>query len=100
MDMCMQLCSPTTHQIWVHLANLFTVTKPNRVVHLECELHSLVQGELSADAYYHCLQQLANSLTEYDMSISDRALVQCHQNSTYTSSHVPDIHRSLKTHSQ
>jgi hypothetical protein len=61
MDMCLQLKSPTARQIWVHLDSLFTGNKSSRVVHLECELHNLVQGDLTANAYCHCLQQLAKS---------------------------------------
>jgi hypothetical protein len=75
MDMCLQLHKPTAREIWVHLENLFTGNKPSRAVHMECELHNFVQGDLSANAYCHCLQQLANSLTDCDAPIQDRALV-------------------------
>jgi hypothetical protein len=45
MDMCFHLRSPTAHQIWLHIGNLFTGNKSSYVVHFECELHNLVQGE-------------------------------------------------------
>jgi hypothetical protein len=53
MDMCMRLQNPTACNIWVHLANLFTCTKSSRVVHLECEVHNIVQGEMSANDFCH-----------------------------------------------
>jgi hypothetical protein len=55
MDMCLHLCSPTACQIWVHIGNLFTSNKASRVAQLECELHNLVHGDLSANAYCHQL---------------------------------------------
>jgi hypothetical protein len=55
MDMCFHFRSPTSRQIWVHLDNFFTDNKVNHVVHLECELHNLVQGDLSTNAYCHQL---------------------------------------------
>jgi hypothetical protein len=75
MDMCLQLRSPTARQIWVHFSNLFTCNKPSHAVLLECELHNLFQGELSANAYYNNLKQLANSLVDCDAPVGDRALV-------------------------
>jgi uncharacterized membrane protein YgcG len=59
----------------VHLGSLFTGNKPSRVVHLECELHNLVQGDMLAHDYNHQLQQLANSLVDCDAPIFDHALV-------------------------
>jgi hypothetical protein len=59
----------------VHLGSLFTGNKPSRVVHLECELHNLVQGDMLAHDYSHQLQQLANSLVDCDAPIFDHALV-------------------------
>jgi hypothetical protein len=105
-DMCLQLCSPTAHMIWVHLSNLFNGNKLSRVVHLECELHSLVQGEMSANDFCHRLQQLANFLDDCDAPISDWALV--HQliqgvnpkDSASTSSQVSHVHRGPRTHSE
>jgi hypothetical protein len=95
MDMCLQLPSPTARMIWVHLGNLFNGNKPSHAVHLECELHNLTQGEMSANDYCHRLQQLANSLADCDAPISDRALVhqliQCVEDSASTSSEVPYI---------
>jgi hypothetical protein len=75
MDLCLRLCSPTARQIWVHLGNLFTGNKASHAVHLECDLHNLVQDDLSANSYCHRLQQLANSLAYCDAPVSDRALV-------------------------
>jgi hypothetical protein len=60
MDMCMRQEHPTSHKIWVHLVNLFTCNKSSHVVHLECELHNLIQGEMSANDFYRRLQQLIN----------------------------------------
>jgi hypothetical protein len=60
--MCLQLRSPTAHQIWVHLGSLLMGNKPSQAVHLECELHNLAQGEMSSHDYCHRLQQLAFSL--------------------------------------
>jgi hypothetical protein len=74
-DMCLKLRSPTAPKILVHLENLFTANKSSCVVHLECKLHNLVQGDLLAHDYYLQLQQLANSLADCDASVSDRALV-------------------------
>jgi hypothetical protein len=75
MDMCMQLRDPTARDIWLHLDNLFTGNKSSRAVHLETELHNLIQGEMSGLAYCHRLQQLANALADCDQPISDRILV-------------------------
>jgi hypothetical protein len=48
-------------------------------MHLECELHNLTQGEMSANDFYHRLQQLANSLVDCDaLIISYHALVHQH----------------------
>jgi hypothetical protein len=68
-DMCLHLRSPTTHQIWVHIDNLFTGNKASRTVHHECELHNLVQGEMMANDYCHRLRQSANSLADCDAPI-------------------------------
>jgi hypothetical protein len=75
MDMCLQLKSPTAQPIWVHLCSLFTGNKATRVAHLECELHNLVQGDMTANAYCHHLQQLTNSLADCDAPVLDHALV-------------------------
>jgi hypothetical protein len=42
---------------------------------MECELHNLVQGDMPAHDYCFCLQQLANSLGDCDVPVSDQALV-------------------------
>jgi hypothetical protein len=73
--MCLRLDRPTARKIWVYLGDLFTGNKSSRVVHLECELHNLVQGEMSANDYCHRLQQLANSLADCDVPVGERALV-------------------------
>jgi hypothetical protein len=75
MDMCLQLKSPTARQILVHLCSLFSENKSSHAIHLECELHNLVQGDLTANAYCHCLQHLANSLADCDVPVLDHALV-------------------------
>jgi hypothetical protein len=62
MDMCMQLRDPTARDIWLHLDNLFTGNKSSRAVHLETELHNLIQGEMSGIAYCHRLQQRTRRL--------------------------------------
>jgi hypothetical protein len=71
MDMCLHLRSPTARQIWVHIGNLFTGNKSSRDVHLECELHNLVQGEMMANNYCHLFRQLANSLGLKYESVQD-----------------------------
>jgi hypothetical protein len=73
--MCLKLHSPTARKIWSHPENLFTGNKPSHAVHLECKLHNLVQGDMSAHDYCLCLQHLANSLADCDAPVSDRALV-------------------------
>jgi hypothetical protein len=75
MDMCLHLENPTARKIWLHLADLFTGNKSSRAVHLEYELHNLIQGEMCANDYCHRLNQLANSLANCDAPVSDRALV-------------------------
>jgi hypothetical protein len=59
----------------VHLGSFFTGNKPSRVVHLECELHNLVQDDMSVHDYSHRLWQLTNSLVDCDAPIFDCALV-------------------------
>jgi hypothetical protein len=71
----MRLEHPTARKIWVHLVNLFTGNKSNHVVHLEYELHNLVQGKMFANDFCHWLHQLTNSLTDCDAPVSDQALV-------------------------
>jgi uncharacterized protein YigA (DUF484 family) len=71
----MRLEHPTARKIWVHLVNLFTGNKSNHVVHLEYELHNLIQGEMSANDFCHRLHQLTNSLADCDALVSDQALV-------------------------
>jgi uncharacterized protein YigA (DUF484 family) len=75
MDMCMRLEHPTSRKIWVHLVNQFIGNKSSHVVHLECELPNLVQGEMSVNDFCHQLHQLANSLTNCDAPVLERALV-------------------------
>jgi hypothetical protein len=75
MDMCLHLRSCTARQVWVHIGNLFTGNNSSRAVHLECELHNLVQGEMMANDYCHKLRQLANSLADCDAPVQDCALV-------------------------
>jgi hypothetical protein len=75
LDMCLRLDRPTARKIWVYLGDLFTGNKSSRVVHLECELHNLVQEEISANDFCHRLEQPANSHADCDVSMDDRALV-------------------------
>jgi hypothetical protein len=53
----------------------FKANKSSYVVHFECELHNLVQGEMTSDNYCHWLRQLANSLPDCDAIVQDCALV-------------------------
>jgi hypothetical protein len=75
LDMCLRLERPTARKVWVHLGDLFTDNKSNRAVHLECELHNLVQGDMSINDYCHRLHQLANSLADCDVPVGERTLV-------------------------
>lgn len=60
---------------WTKLQDIFCNNKASRVVHLEAEFSGLVQGDLSAPAYCHCLKSLADALSDCDQPVTKTQLV-------------------------
>lgn len=65
----------TAYGVWTHLEHLFRDNKRTRAIHLEVDIRSLVQGDLTITAYCHRLKALSDALADVDQPVSDETLV-------------------------
>lgn len=64
-------------QVWLNIGKLFRDNKDSRLMQLDCELRSIVMGDLTVNAYSSKIKNIADLLENLDanLKVADNHLV-------------------------
>jgi hypothetical protein len=65
----------TARAAWLGLEQQFFNNRESRAMLFDAEFHTLYQGALSVDEYYHKMKNMADALADLGKLILDRTLV-------------------------
>lgn len=64
----------TAYNVWHQFHAFFRDNLPGRAIYLSAEFRSVVQGDLTIDAYCRCLKALVDALADVEEPVTDRTL--------------------------